>query len=101
MVNFSSLKLDELKLYFFWPFRVQTSKSNICLKLYKIKFANFLSFSPKKILFHKNLIKGMIYKNVKKSQHFLTSFGVPAVQLEKKIRKGAYAHFENKWGSSK
>ena len=33
VVNFSSLKFDELKLFIFWPFRVQTSKSNICLKL--------------------------------------------------------------------
>ena len=36
VVNFSTLKLDELKLFIFWPFRVQTSKSNITLKLFKI-----------------------------------------------------------------
>ena len=36
VANFSSLKLDELKLFIFWPFRVQISKINICLKLHKI-----------------------------------------------------------------
>ena len=29
VVNFSTLKMYELKLYIFWLFRVQTSKSNI------------------------------------------------------------------------
>ena len=33
-----------------------------------------------------------------KKSTFLKQFWVQAVQLEKKIRKGAYAHFENKWG---
>ena len=28
---------------------------------------------------------------------FLTSFGVQAVQMEEKVRKGAYAHFRNIW----
>ena len=32
----------------------------------------------------------------KKNQHILTSFEVRAVQLEEKVRKGAFAHFENK-----
>ena len=36
-----TLKLYELKLKFFWLFRVQTSKSNICIQLNKILFANF------------------------------------------------------------
>ena len=31
VVNFSTLKMYELKLYIFWLFRVQTSKSNICI----------------------------------------------------------------------
>ena len=41
---------------------------------------------------------------MKKSQFFRffsTSFGVKAVHLEEKVRKGAYAYFENKWGSPK
>ena len=36
VVNFSTLKLDEIKLLIFWLFRVQTSKSNITSKLFKI-----------------------------------------------------------------
>ena len=60
VVNSSTLKLDELKLLIFWPFIVQTTKSNICLKLYKIKFTNFLYLSQKIFLLHKILSKGMI-----------------------------------------
>ena len=36
VVNISTLKMDEIKLFIFWPFRVQTSKSNITPKLFKI-----------------------------------------------------------------
>ena len=43
----------------------------------------------------------MILQQCSKSQHFLTSFGVQSVLLMEKVRKGAYAHFKNKWGSSK
>ena len=34
-------------------------------------------------------------------QKCFTSFGVQAVQLEKKIRRGANVHLKNKWGSFK
>ena len=43
----------------------------------------------------------MILQKCLKSQKNLTSFGVQAVWLKEKVRKGAYTHFENKWGSSK
>ena len=43
----------------------------------------------------------MILQKCLKNQRFLTSFRVHAVQLEKKIGKGAYDHFENNWGSVK
>ena len=32
---------------------------------------------------------------------FLNSFRVQAVRLEEKVRKGAYVHLKNKWGSLK
>ena len=43
----------------------------------------------------------MILQKVNFFLFFSTSFGVQAVHLEEKVRKGAYAHFENKWGSLK
>ena len=39
------------------------------------------------------------FKKMLKKSTFLNQFGVQAVKLEKKIRKRAYTHFDNKWGS--
>ena len=43
----------------------------------------------------------MILQKCSKMQHFLTSFGVEAVWLKEKVKKGAYTHIKNKWWSSK
>ena len=53
------------------------------------------------MLLHENLSYEMILQKVIFFLFFSTSFGVQAVHLEGKARKGAYAHFENKWGSLK
>ena len=84
VVNFSNLKLYELKLFIFWLFRDQTSKSNIYMySCTKFDFQTFFTY-VKKILLYKNLSKAWFYKNVKKNKHFWTSFVVQAVQLGKK-----------------
>ena len=53
------------------------------------------------MLLHENLSYEMILQKVNFFLIFSISFGVQAVHLEEKVRKGAYAHFENKWGSLK
>ena len=55
----------------------------------------------KKILLHKNFSFDMILQKVNFFRFLKTSFGVQALHLEEKVRIGAYAHFENKWGSPK
>ena len=52
------------------------------------------------MLHHENLSYEMILQKVF-FLIFLISFGVQAVHLEEKVRKGVYAHFEKKWGSLK
>ena len=51
------------------------------------------------MLLHENLSNEMILQKVNFFRFFSTSFGVQAVHLEEKVRKGAYAHLENKWES--
>ena len=47
------------------------------------------------MLLHENLSYGMILTKSQLFSIFSISFGVQAVHLEEKVRKEAYAHFEN------
>ena len=53
------------------------------------------------MLLHVNLSYEMILTKSQLFMIFSISFGVQEVYLEEKVRKGVYAHFENKWGSLK
>ena len=65
---------NSLFLKNFSPFIVQTSKSNISQKLYKITFAIFLLLSKKNI-FHKNLSYEIILQKVNFFRFFYPVLG--------------------------